>query len=117
MGRSGSRKFILMMIVAFLAMLVAGSVLVWSSVSSLRTDDESERPPDIAGTGSFVVGSDIVFGTYRSEGAAAGCRWEINFSGSPLQRGRGSEEVEVTLDRKPSLFRTMNCGTWKWVEE
>ena len=105
------------MIVALLVLLLAGSFVVWNAFTAVGVPEagEGQPPPSFSGTGSFVIGSDVVTGTYRSAGAEESCRWQVIVGGSTLQRGDGAEEVEVDLSRRLSLFRTTRCGIWTWM--
>ena len=118
MVRPSSGKVVFTMMVAVLALLVVGSVVVWNAFTGLGVYEETEgQPPPFSGRGSYVVGSDVTSGKYRSEAAEAGCRWQIIVNGRTLQSGAGADETEVDLSRRLSLFQTNDCGTWRWVGE
>ena len=118
MARLGSGKAAGVIIVGSVVLVVAGSVALWGSLSNLNVvSDEAPVGLPIAGSGSFVVGSDVEPGIYRNEGAEESCRWSIIVGGSTLRNGSGAEPLDLALDRRLSLFRSTRCGTWVWVEE
>ena len=68
--------------------------------------------------GTFVVGSDIAPGTYRSTGGKDGCYWArlktLN-TGDIIDNnvGDGPQVVEILPTDK--AFMTRNCGKWEKV--
>lgn len=80
--------------------------------------DKPTGPADVIDTeGTFLVGTDIVPGTYRAAGGG-NCYWERDkdLTGgldSILDNGgvRGGQQV-VTIEASDGAFKTHGCGTW-----
>lgn len=99
-------------------LVVAGSAGGFAGAEP--TPEPSPPPPPAPKTvidkdGSYVVGADIVPGTYRSAGPVAGsaCYWK---------RMRGDELIDNALTKKPqvvqidptdTMFKTDRCQTWQ----
>ena len=85
------------------------------------------------GDGAWLVGPEIVAGTYRTDGPSSGCYWarlaefsnvktflDRSDAASDADRGPeiGADEVIVVEVRKSDVaFETRGCGTWRRVEE
>jgi hypothetical protein len=74
--------------------------------------------------GVWLIGRDIVAGTYQSvvPAASAGCLWERADSpdgtlGSVLESGAGDAgtAVAVTIKTTDTIFRSHDCGHWVQV--
>lgn len=69
--------------------------------------------------GTWIVGGDILVGTYKSSGPETGetCTWarQIGFSGSfydVLESGSSTGPVTVSIDPDDISFKSAACGTW-----
>ena len=80
-----------------------------------------EPPPgprtSFAGDGTYVVGADIVPGTYRSAGGASGesCYWERMGSlggGDIIENERAEGPQVVEISPSDAGFKTKHCATW-----
>ena len=115
MGRDLRPQVVALIVVASLALLVGGSVLLWSALKSLGAASEvvgTSTVEEIVRSGVFLVGKDIHAGTYRSQDAEAGCSWAVYSRGVAVQTGEGSEPVELTILPHYTSFSTNRCGTW-----
>jgi hypothetical protein len=73
--------------------------------------------------GTYVVGSDIEAGTYRTTGSASGlpCYWARlkdttgEFS-SIITNGSPTGQATVTIKSTDGAFETAGCGTWQKVK-
>jgi len=115
-----TRGFTVLLIVAFVVLVVAGSYLLWDALQSLRSPggavSDSDRPAaEIAGTGTFLVGSEVSAGTYRSRDAESGCNWSLYAGGIAVEKGQGGGDATVTVMEHYTLFRTSRCGAWVHV--
>ena len=68
--------------------------------------------------GTWVVGADILHGTYRSSRTGGGCYWErlSGFSGGfgDIIANEITDELSlVEISSTDAGFSTQNCGTWK----
>lgn len=66
--------------------------------------------------GTFIVGKDILPGTYRSEGGGM-CYWArlSGFGGDlsdVIANGTMTKRPIVTIKKTDKGFETRNCGTW-----
>jgi len=80
-----------------------------------------ETTPAVAsfGNGTHIVGTDIVAGTYRSQGTRT-CYWArlSGFGGElddVLANGNSAPEI-VTISASDAAFETSGCGQWVAVE-
>jgi hypothetical protein len=67
------------------------------------------------GDGTFIVGSDIVAGTYRTREDSGACYWErlSGFSGDDTIANELTDYVTiVTIASSDAGFKTEDCGTW-----
>jgi len=72
------------------------------------------------GNGTYIVGTDIELGTYRSQGTST-CYWaRLSGHGGQLGdiigNGNNSPEI-VTIAASDAAFETRGCGKWVPVEE
>ncbi len=68
------------------------------------------------GAGTFIVGTDLEAGTYRSPGGD-GCHWSRlrDFGGSLgglIANGGGTSPADVTILATDTGFTSTGCGTW-----
>lgn len=68
------------------------------------------------GDGTYIVGTDIQPGTYRSSGQT-GCYWEreknfLGNLGSILANDNTDSTAIVTIDASDEGFKSKDCGTW-----
>jgi hypothetical protein len=76
----------------------------------------------IAGTGTFLVGSDVIPGTYRSSGSASrDCYWERlsglgGTMGDIIANGSSSGPLVVTIEPTDKAFTSSHCTPWTMVE-
>jgi hypothetical protein len=86
------------------------------------TQDVSAITPDRQhmGEGTFIVGTDIEAGTYRSSGGS-GCYWEreANFAHGGVDSILANDNVDgpavVTIAATDKGFKSARCGTWTKV--
>ena len=65
--------------------------------------------------GTFIVGTDVPAGTYRTRKPSAGCYWErlSGFGGSDIIANNVTDQPSVvTIDASDRGFRSRGCGTW-----
>lgn len=87
--------------------------------------DAPPAPPEpgtIPGDGTFLVGTDVEPGTYRSSGGDSyGCYYARlsdttgNFD-AIITNGIGDGQSIVTIEPTDAAFETSGCGTWEKVE-
>jgi zinc-ribbon domain len=84
----------------------------WTDDLSAITSD-----PTSFGDGTYIVGTDIQAGTYRSSGQSS-CYWEreSDFTGggvgSIIANDNTDTPAVVTIDASDKGFKSHNCGTW-----
>lgn len=84
----------------------------------------SDQPAVTIGEGTWLVGTDIAAGRYRSTGpesAAGECSWErrLGFSDSfydIAQSDTVTEPVELEIESSDVAFTSRGCGNWEPVE-
>lgn len=74
-------------------------------------------PPATFGQGTFLVGSDIAPGTYRTRTLPDGCYWErlsgLSGSLSDIIANDFTDGLSVvTIEPTDVAFRSSRCGTW-----
>lgn len=107
---------------AAVAVLFAACGTTWAVAGVAGAEPGPPPPPApkqvIDGDGTFVVGKDIVPGTYRSDGPREGsaCYW---------RRISGDKTVDSAMTKKPQIvliepgdtaFRTDRCAPWQLTE-
>ncbi len=88
--------------------------------SSKRLRELLEREPDPPGSfrdGSFVVGTDLSPGTYRTRKGGRGCYWArlAGFSGElgdVLANGNETGPAIITIGKSDKGFESKRCGLW-----
>jgi hypothetical protein len=140
LNRRNTRRLLIIVAVVFgvpgcfIALAVVGSLLPDPPDRPMGSDKPAdnralERPtgptPDQYqsrgfGNGSHVVGTDVVSGTYRSQGSGM-CYWARlrDFDGdlnSIIANGNNAPEI-VTLRSSDRGFETRGCGRWFPVAE
>jgi hypothetical protein len=96
--------------------------------SSLAGSQTSAEPPAATGPvrsfgpGTYVVGTDIVAGTYKTTGSSSSvpCYWARlrNTSGefsAIIANGDPSGPTTVTISKSDGAFETSGCNTWQKV--
>lgn len=88
----------------------------WAQVTGPITS--SQTAP--FGPGTFIVGTDIAPGTWRSDGTGSSCYWERlgGFSGLSadlLANQFGSAPAQVTITPIDQGFASSGCGTWSKI--
>jgi hypothetical protein len=81
---------------------------------------EPARPAtvEVVGDGTYVVGTDVQPGTYRSagvrEGAPGRCAWRTRAGTATVARGGGTagERQVVEITEKVTAFETAGCTPW-----
>jgi hypothetical protein len=136
----GSRKILAASGVALCVLAVVFTALVMNSFSStvgkavgpapsLLPPAAPVEPPTASGpataigAGTYVVGSDIVAGTYKTAGPAAGsfgCYWARlkDTSGefaAIITNGGAQGPTTVTISGSDGAFQTSGCNTWTKV--
>jgi hypothetical protein len=86
---------------------------VWSADLSPVTKGLNEP----FGEGTYIVGTDISPGTWRSDGAGSLCYWSrmSGFTGSLgeiIANSNASGPVVITIAATDKGFRSARCGTW-----
>ena len=112
--------FVGVIVATFAVLVVAGAATLWRGLTSLPdtgADASAAGAQSIREDGSFLVGSDIAEGTYRSVDTEGQCRWVLYSGGVAVGKGEGDEPWTVTISERHSLFRTSRCGSWERVEE
>jgi len=91
------------------------------SISKKREAQEKEekRLQALIGNGTHIVGTDVIAGTYRSQGTRT-CYWaRLKGFGGQLDdiiaNGNNSPEI-VTIGASDAAFNTSGCGKWVAVE-
>lgn len=79
----------------------------------------AEPASSITKDGTFLIGADIVPGTYRSDGGSD-CYWErdkdlLGNLDSIIANGNGNGQQVVTLLPTDKAFQTQRCGTWTLI--
>lgn len=73
-------------------------------------------PTQPFGEGTFVLGIDIIGGTWQSNGSGSSCYWERlrDFSGRNdiIANYFGNSPAIVTISASDAGFRSSGCGTW-----
>ncbi len=86
----------------------------WSSdLSAITTSNAS------FGDGDFIVGTDMMPGTYRNAGSS-GCYWARlsgfgHTLGDIIANDNTDAQAVVTIDASDKGFESSNCGTWNKV--
>jgi hypothetical protein len=84
----------------------------------------ASSPATSFGEGTYVVGTDIAPGTYRTAGPASdgsgSCYWEREKNtsgdfGSIIANNLGRGPATVTISRSDGAFKTTGCDTWHKV--
>lgn len=72
----------------------------------------------IEGDGTFSVGTDIVPGTYRSDGPrdGAACYWRRIDGDKTVDSAMTKKSQVVLIEASDTAFRTDRCQTWKLTE-
>lgn len=106
--------------------LAAAALLVgwWTSTPAAHADPaEIPAPPgppsDIAGTGTFAVGSQIEPGTYRSAGPVedGACYWK-RVSGDTLVDNAMSKQPQIVqIQASDTSFKTSDCQPWQRIDD
>jgi hypothetical protein len=91
----------------------------WNRVFSTVLKTKSKRTT-IPGSGSYLVGSDFMPGTYRSTGNSGSCYWERARSadgtlGSIIANGISKGQLVVTISASDSIFQTNRCAIWRRI--
>lgn len=140
----GSRKILAAIGTVLCVLAVIFTALVMSSFSTAVGSPPSPLTPPSAGDaapapvapaapagpvtsfgeGTYVVGTDIAAGTYRSTGPVSGglgiCYWERDkdtsgeFS-SIIANDLGEGPATVTISKTDGAFKTHGCNTWNKV--
>lgn len=73
-------------------------------------------PATTFGDGNYIVGKDVVAGTYHSEGAAldgVDCYWQRDgANGAPTANHASRDPQTVTINSADTAFHTVGCKTW-----
>lgn len=98
------------------------------SVSGFATTEPVSDPAPTGpvtsfGPGTYVVGTDIVAGTYKASGGPAatdGCYWArlkdtTGNAGTIIANGYTHGPVTVTISRGDGAFETSSCSMWKKI--
>lgn len=86
----------------------------WSSDLSAITTSKTSF-----GDGDFIVGTDMVPGTYRNAGSS-GCYWARlsgfgHTLGDIIANDNTDTQAVVTIDASDKGFESSNCGTWNKI--
>lgn len=78
------------------------------------------QPGTIPGDGTFLVGTDVQPGTYRSDAGSYGCYYArlSDTSGAPgsiITNNLSQGPLVVTIDDSDAAFETRGCRTWTAV--
>ncbi|MCV7382285.1 hypothetical protein H7K14_00375 [Mycolicibacter longobardus] len=108
-------------------MKLAGVVLAATLTSGFTATgiagaDPAPPPPApkqvIDTDGTFAVGTDILPGTYRSEGPrdGAACYWRRISGGKTVDSAMTKKPQVVLIEPGDTAFRTDRCQTWQLTE-
>lgn len=94
---------------------------VVTSETATPTQAAATGPATAFGEGTYVVGKDIVAGTYHTPGLAPGgigCSWErlkdtTGDSTSLITVGYTHGPATVTISSRDGAFETSGCDTWR----
>jgi hypothetical protein len=102
----------------------APEVTVTETVTAKPSKKPEPKVPTIPGEGTFVVGSDIKAGTYKTAGAEESvipnCYW-ARLKGTSgdfsdiITNGNVEGPTTITIASSDGAFKTSGCKTWKKV--
>lgn len=97
------------------------SATVVSSTTS-STPITTEGPADVIESGTWLVGTDILPGTYKFDGSTDSCYWSrlSGFGGTLdeiISNDRPRGQSFVTIEASDKGFKTSGCGQWIRVDD
>lgn len=102
---------------------LAVALMGWVTATGIAGADPAPPPPPapkhvIDTDGTFAVGTDILPGTYRSEGPrdGAACYWRRISGGKTVDSAMTKKPQVVLIEPGDTAFRTDRCQTWKLTE-
>lgn len=64
--------------------------------------------------GTYLVGTDVPAGQYRSDGTGSGCYWErLTNDGEDIINNHFGAAPAIATIRDGEIFRVNDCGTWR----
>lgn len=106
-------------------MKFAGAVAVtlaaaWAGTGSATAEPTPPPAPKqvIDTDGTFTVGTDILPGTYRSDGPRDGnaCYWRRNSGDKVVDSAMTKKSQVVLIEPSDTTFRTDRCAPWQLTE-
>ena len=103
------------------AVLLAGCAAPLAAAHADPTPSPAPAPAPATGIGKdgiYQVGTDIVPGTYRSDGPRDGnaCYWRRISGGKTVDSAMTKQPQVVLIEPGDTAFRTDRCQTWQLTE-
>lgn len=103
-----------------LAGVVVTLAAAWVGTGSAAAEPTPPPAPKqvIDTDGTFVVGKDILPGTYRSDGPRDGnaCYWRRNSGDKVVDSAMTKKSQVVLIEPSDTTFRTDRCAPWQLTE-
>ncbi|BBX24750.1 hypothetical protein MTER_41610 [Mycolicibacter terrae] len=106
-------------VTAMLAVTLAAAWTAGGVAGAEPTPPPTPTPKQVIDTdGTFAVGTDILPGTYRSDGPRDGnaCYWRRVSSGKTVDSAMTKKPQVVLIEPTDTAFRTDRCAPWQLTE-
>lgn len=93
-----------------------------ASSTTSSTPITTEGPAEVIESGTWLVGTDILPGTYKFDGSTDSCYWSrlSGFGGTLdeiISNDRPRGQSFVTIEASDKGFKTSGCGQWTRVDD